>query len=576
MPSSDRTAAVEAAPIVTTGWQRPLPALVPQVAPFWTGGADGELRLPRCTTCARFRHPGESVCPDCPGAELAYAAVGPTGVVVGVSVNHQMWLPGITPPYVVIVVELDDAPGVRLTSNLLVDDPSEIAQLARVGLAVTVAFDEQRFDPQRLDGPGDVWVPVFRPSGEPDRAGLVHEARPAARPPVSDERFERRSVLSGVGISAVGRRLGRPPVSLAVEASLAAIADAGLTRDDIDGISTYPGGLGGGMSEGGIAPLEEALGVRPTWFHGGLDQPGQSGAIVAAMLAVASGLCRHVLCVRTVWEATYTDYQRRGLVGGGGGRLEGDIQWRLPYGAASAGTWIGLAASQYLHRYKADREVLGRIAVNARAGAARNPNAVYRDPLTLDDYFAARMISTPFGLYDCDVPCDGSVAVIVSAAETAGDAPNGVVRINAVGTQITERPSWDQGTLTHEPMVLGPATHLWTRTDLTPADVDVALLYDGFSFNCLSWIEALGFCGFGEASDFIGDGTTIGLGGSLPLNPHGGQLSAGRLHGFGFLHEAITQLRGVAGERQVADAQVAVVSTGGGAPGGTFLLTRDT
>ncbi|MCK9875329.1 OB-fold domain-containing protein [Frankia sp. Ag45/Mut15] len=559
------TGSTQAAPVVSTGLTRPLPALLPQVAPFWTAGADGELRLPRCGSCARFRHPGESVCPDCPGAELTYAPVGPAGVVVAVSVNHQMWLPGIAPPYVVVVVELDDAPGVRLTSNLLVDDPAEIATVARVGLAVTVVFDHQ----------DDVWVPVFRPSGEPDRPGLVREARVVPRAPISDERFERRSVLSGLGISAVGRRLGRTPVSLAVESSLAAIADAGLTRDDIDGIATYPGPLGAGMSEGGVAALEEALGVRPTWFHGGLDQPGQSGAIVAAMLAVAAGLCRHVLCVRTVWEATYTDYQRRGLVGGGGGRLEGDIQWRLPYGAASAGTWIGLAASQYLHRYKADREVLGRIAVNARAGAARNPYAVYRDPLTLDDYFAARMISTPFGLYDCDVPCDGSVAVIVSAAETAADAPNGVVRINAVGTQIAERPSWDQGTLTHEPMVLGPAAHLWTRTDLTPSDVDVALLYDGFSFNCLSWLEALGFCGFGEASDFIGDGTTIGLGGSLPLNPHGGQLSAGRLHGFGFLHEAITQLRGVAGERQVTGAEVAVVSTGGGAPGGAFLLTRD-
>ncbi|MCL9762644.1 zinc ribbon domain-containing protein [Frankia sp. AiPa1] len=548
--------------------KRPLPALLPTVAPFWTGGAEGELRLPRCGTCATFLHPGQPVCPDCPGSELAYAPVGPTGVVVGVSVNYQMWLPGMAPPYAVIVVELDDAPGVRLTSNLVVDEGVEISDVARVGLAVTVAFDHQV----------DVWVPVFRPSGEPDRPGLVSVVPPVPRRPASDERFERRSVLRGLGISAVGRRLGRSPVSLAVEASLAAIADAGLTPDDIDGLSTYPGAVGGasGISEGGITALENALGLRPTWFNGGIEQPGQTGAVVAAMLAVASGLCRHVLCVRTVWEATYTDYQRRGLTGGGGGRLEGDMQFRLPYGAASASTWIGLAASQYMHRYKVDREVLGRIAVNARAGAARNPHAVYREPMTMDDYLGARMITTPFGLYDCDVPCDGSVAVVVSAAETAGDAPHGVVRVAAVGTQINERPSWDQGTLTHEPMVLGPAAHLWTRTELTPSDVDVALLYDGFTFNCLSWLEALGFCGFGEAADFIGDGSRIGLDGALPLNPHGGQLSAGRLHGFGFLHEAITQLRGAAGDRQVADARVAVVATGGGAPGGCFLLTRDT
>jgi acetyl-CoA acetyltransferase/uncharacterized OB-fold protein len=542
---------------------RPLPALIPQTAPFWTGGAEGVLRLPRCGACGVFLHPSQATCPECRGLDLEYASVGPTGVVVGVSVNHQQWLPRMAPPYVVVVVELDDAPGVRLTSNLLVDELAE----ARVGLAVTVGFDQQ----------SDVWVPVFRPSGEPDRPGLVAEVRPVPRPPAGGEKYERRVALTGVGISAVGRRLGRSPVSLAVEASLAAIADAGLELSDIDGLSTYPGGaVPGGITEGGVAALEGALGLRPVWFNGGLDLPGQSGSVVAAMLAVASGLCRHVLCVRTVWEATYTDYQRRGLVGGGGGgRLEGDMQWRLPYGAASAATWIGLVASQYQHRFGVGRDVLGRIAVNARAGAARNPLAVYRDPITLDDYFAARMISSPFGLYDCDVPCDGSVAIVVSAADAAADAPNGAVRVEAVGTQINERPSWDQGTFTHEPLVLGPAAHLWSRTDLTPADVDVALLYDGFTFNCLSWLEALGFCGIGEAADFIGDGTTIGPDGKLPLNPHGGQLSAGRLHGFGFLHEAIQQLRGAADDRQVPGAEVAVVATGGGAPGGCLLLTRD-
>jgi acetyl-CoA acetyltransferase len=148
------------------------------------------------------------------------------------------------------------------------------------------------------------------------------------------------------------------------------------------------------------------------------------------------------------------------------------------------------------------------------------------------------------------------------------------VHLEAVGTAITERISWDQGTLDHEPLVQGPAAHLWTRTDLKPADIDVAQLYDGFSFNCLSWIEALGFCGWGEAKDFLDRGTNIALDGTLPLNTHGGQLSSGRLHGYGFLHEAVTQLRGHGGDRQVADAETCVVSTGGGAPGGVFLFTN--
>ena len=161
--------------------------------------------------------------------------------------------------------------------------------------------------------------------------------------------------------------------------------------------------------------------------------------------------------------------------------------------------------------------------------------------MTMDDYLSARPITSPFGLYDCDVPCDASIAVIVSDASPAPDLPNPAVRIEAVGTQILERVSWDQGTLTHEPQVIGQSAHLWTRTDLRPADVDLALLYDGFTFNAISWLEGLGFCGFGEAHDWLDGGRRIALDGELPVNPHGGQLSEGRTHGFGFIYEAVQQ-----------------------------------
>ena len=232
-------------------------------------------------------------------------------------------------------------------------------------------------------------------------------------------------------------------------------------------------------------------------------------------------------------------------------------------------------ANQYLHRYGASREMLGLIALNGRANAARNPAAIYRDPMTMDDYLSARPITSPFGLYDCDVPCDGSIAVVVSDAAVAGDLPRPAIRIEAVGTQILERVSWDQGTVTHEPQVLGQSAHLWSRTGLSPSDVDVAMLYDGFTFNAISWLEALGFCGFGEASDWLDQGRRIALGGQLPVNPHGGQLSEGRTHGFGFLYEAVVQLRHDAGDRQVAGATTAVVTSGGGTPSGVLLLQRD-
>jgi acetyl-CoA acetyltransferase len=140
--------------------------------------------------------------------------------------------------------------------------------------------------------------------------------------------------------------------------------------------------------------------------------------------------------------------------------------------------------------------------------------------------------------------------------------------------QITERMEWDQGVLSHEPHVLGPAAHVWTRTTLRPDDVDVAELYDGFTFNSLSWIEALGFCEIGEAKDFLDGGKNIARDGRLPLNTNGGQLSHGRTHGMGLVHEAVTQLRGDAGSRQVRDAATAVVTSGGLTPGGVVLLRR--
>jgi acetyl-CoA acetyltransferase len=323
------------------------------------------------------------------------------------------------------------------------------------------------------------------------------------------------------------------------------------------------------MTEGGIYAMEDALRVRPSWINGGLETPGQGGAVIAAMLAVAAGLCRHVLCFRTVWESTYATLR----LGSAPERVSGSLmEWRAPFGAMSAAHWIGMNAHQYLHRYGASREVLGWIALNGRANAQRNPAAIYRDPMTMDDYLSARPITSPFGLYDCDVPCDASVAVVVSDVSTAADRPKPAIRVDAVGTQITERISWEQDTITHEPQVLGPATHLWTRTDLRPSDVDLAMLYDGFTFNAITWLESLGFCGLGEATDWLDGGRRIALDGELPVNPHGGQLSEGRTHGFGFIYEAVTQLRGDAADRQVAGARTAVVTSGGGTPASVLLL----
>jgi acetyl-CoA acetyltransferase len=482
--------------------------------------------------------------------------------VVASTINYQQWTPAMVPPYVVAVVAIDEDPEIRLTTNVVGVDPEEV----HLGLRVRVRFEH--FD--------DVWLPLFEPSGEVDGDWQVDgpprvaegKTEPTAR------HFEHDTAITGIGMSDVGRRLMRAPLSLTIDACKSALVDAGLTFDDIDGLSTYPGSAGGGHSEGGTSALIEALRLKPVWHNGAGETPGQIGAVVAAMLAVSAGLCRHVLCFRTVWEATYSQLARQGEIKASPpGRASQMMEGRAPFGAMSAANWIALTASQHFRRYGTTREQLGAIALNGRRNAVLNPAAVYRDPLTMDDYLKARMISSPFGLYDCDVPCDGAVAIVVSARETAGDRPHPAVLIDAVGTRIADRLSWDQGTLTHEPQVFGPSQHLWSRSTLSQKDVDVAQLYDGFTFNCLTWIEALGFCEIGEGGAFVEGGDRIALDGELPLNTGGGQLSAGRLHGFGHIYEAVVQLRGAGNDRQVPGAEVAVVGTGGGVPGGCALLT---
>jgi len=389
------------------------------------------------------------------------------------------------------------------------------------------------------------------------------------------EKPERHAILSGVAQSAIGRRLFRTDLDLTCEAALAAIADAGLRPDDIDGLAAYPGPVAGppGFAGPGIYEVQECLGIDLRWHLSGLEGPAQISPIIHAMLAVAGGLCRHALVYRTVSEASAAADTGRLGIGVGSHEIRGFGAFMIPFGAMSAANWLALYARRHMHEFGTTRQHLGLIATTARRHAALNPKAIYRQPMTMDDYLAARMVSDPFGLYDCDVPCDGSTAVIVSSADAAYDLPHRAVRFEAVGTAIRARPSWDQWGDITTMAARDAAEQLWTRTDLRPDDVDTAQLYDGFSFLTLAWIEALGFCGRGESGPFVENGR-IDLGGPLPLNTWGGQLSGGRLHGFGFVAEACRQLRGECGERQVADCEVAVVGVGGGPVAGCMLLTR--
>jgi acetyl-CoA acetyltransferase len=356
---------------------------------------------------------------------------------------------------------------------------------------------------------------------------------------------------------------------------MAAINDAGLTIDEIDGLAMFPGGGKAnlpGYANGNLYEVQDALGITTTWRQGQVE--GMSLPFYGPAQAVATGQARHVVVWRTVKEGSAArNAGGRPAYGSIHPAAEGPLAWLLPVGALSPVCQVAPYATRYMHEFGVTRDQLGWIPVVQRAHAALNPNAVYRSPLTIEDYLASRMISTPICLFDCDVPVDGSTAIVVSAIETVADlrAP---VRISAMAGVIDGRPSWEQwqdfGRVGH---ATGAA--MWNRTDLRPGDVDVAQLYDGFTIEAVWWLEAMGFCGVGEAGAFVEGGKRISIGGELPLNTWGGQLSGGRLHaGFGHTAEAVRQLRGEAGERQVAGAEVGLVTNVGGYEAGAALLTR--
>ncbi|WP_319447732.1 MULTISPECIES: thiolase family protein [unclassified Mycobacterium] len=389
------------------------------------------------------------------------------------------------------------------------------------------------------------------------------------------------AVIAGAGISRIGRRTGIPALELTLEAVRAALDDAGLTVDQLDGITSL-----------GDTPPKEvaaALNIEPQFRGGGFDTGGLLSPVMSACLAVREGRARHVLVYRTVQmmggtidtkpksdspksDSPKPDSPKPARVKGPN-VVMADVEYLLAAHAYSAANWLAMQCRSHMELYGTTKEQLGWVAINARRNAARNPLAVYREPIEMEHYLAARPVSSPFGLLDCDVPVDGSIAVVVSSAEHRSDSPHGAVTIESMGGASgagswTGRPDYPKMAATDA------ATEMWSHTDLGPADVDIAELYDGFTFLTLAWLEALGFCGDGESGPFVEGGHRIAPDGQLPLNTYGGQLSAGRMHGYWVLYEACQQLRGRAGETAIPKRpEVAVVSAGGGPIAGCLLLT---
>ena len=384
------------------------------------------------------------------------------------------------------------------------------------------------------------------------------------------EDLESRVVISGIGRSHVGRRLFRDPLDLTLDACLEAVANAGLKRHDINGLVTYPGldAYGPGFGGPGVARVQDALRLKLDWYVSGSEGLNPLGLVIEGGMAVSTGMARHTLVYLTMYEASAraqnqrpSEYPPNEMSG-----------YLTPFGAVSPAQWAGLSAARHFYEYGTTSEQLGSVAIQQRRHAALNPFAIYRDDLSMAEYLDSRMVSSPLRLYDCDVFADGAIAFVLSPAAFAADSAAPAIWFEAVGASRWGRGLWelrsDMTTMTaHD-----AAAAMWRRTCLSPADVDVAHLYDGFSIFVLMWLEALGFCPPGESGAYVEGGDPIGLGSSMPVNTDGGQLSAGRFPGMGHLYEACLQLRGLAGDRQVQGAEVAIVAAGGGNVAQSLLL----
>lgn len=359
------------------------------------------------------------------------------------------------------------------------------------------------------------------------------------------------AAVAGVGVTAQGKLPGRTSLSLAVEAFDLAVKDAGLEKNQIDGILTEPPTTSFGWALDYL-DVAEALGINPR-FTGSLMQGGASaGNLVQwAALAVAAGQANYVACV--FGDAARTTTKRSSDQAHGG--VEDNLGVWSAYGAAS---WSALSASRHMALYGTTSEDLGRVAVGAREWATHNPEAVMREPITLADHADARRIIDPFGVLDCCLVTDGGVCVIVTTPERARDLASTPVTIAGFGQDFTSqkmgRDDWWYGP--HQRVAVERA---YEMAGVGPADLDFAQLYDNFSISTLMWLEHSGICGVGEAGEYV---RTVGLGtdARLPVNTHGGHLSGSHPEGWMTLAEGIRQMRGDAPGIQVPAPEVGLVT----------------
>ena len=383
--------------------------------------------------------------------------------------------------------------------------------------------------------------------------------------------------VSGVGFSRVTRSAEIPLAAHALEAVKGAVEDSGLAMADIDGLATYPElpATGHAMVDGitivSVNCMMAMLKLPNLAWHVQVETVNIGGAVQQAVNALLAGVCNYAV----VWRAMHNPkgtYQNLP-----GTHAQGAAQFTAPYGFGGPGQHMAVAYTRWLERHGQNREKMATLAVTQRRYSHMNPHAYFHKvELTREDYLNSRMVAYPFCLYDCDIPVQGAVAIVLTTAERARDLRPRPAYVGGYGQRLAFEVAGRIGSLSSYMEGGRSSSRLtWERSGFTPKDVDVAQIYDGFSASVIYGLESYGFCKEGEALDFIQDGR-IELDGELPLNTFGGSLSTGRIHGLWHIIEGALQASGRAGERQVKGVNVSFV--GASAPivqGTTFIFVRD-
>ncbi len=369
------------------------------------------------------------------------------------------------------------------------------------------------------------------------------------------------AAVVGIGRTEFTRRSGRSTGALTVEAVRDAVADAGLSLADVDGIINFNTGDSVSSQEVAHAIGNDDIGWAVD-IKGGGNVVAQVVSTAAA--AIITGQCEVAVVYRTLGSGT-----RYGRVNGTV-EVGGQLQFGAPHGYMVPPQWFAMWARRHQHVYGSGPEDLGAIAVTQRNHALANPHAIARTPMTLDDYLSSRMVFDPFRVPDCCYEVDGSVALVLTTSERAKDLPHRPIHLLGQGDSFGYGGNVDEFDDMTCMYSRDAARRLWKNTGLKAQDMDVALMYDCFTYTVMATFEDFGFCGKGEVGDFFREGRAT-YGGDVVVNPHGGLLSEGYLHGLNHHYEAVLQLRGEAGNRQVPDAELALVTAGAG-PYGSSLV----